>query len=264
MLHQSKHVGAVGSNFKHSLQNPHQPYRRGLEATTRVCPRFRRNLRRGVHHITPDVDVRLIHLYSVHGFEHWPVLAETRTRLDTCTALPPALSTYRRQTRQETAHSQSAVTGETTWGAVRRVMAGGRSPIRPSNPFGCARPDAPTLRAPIGQPVASQAVSVMRRPPRCALRSGVAHHHTTFCPTNGSWKKKSLVPPARCTQQIPCITDMPAPPAFRSSQPPVPGSQHEERNHPPNQRWPVGRREILGVCLCTGAARAGPKSKGGT
>jgi len=136
----------------------------------------------------------------------------------------PALSTYSRQTRQETAHSQSTVTGETTGGAVRRVMvmAGGRSPIRPSNPFGCARPDAPTLRAPIGQPVASQAVSVVRRPPRCALRSGVAHHHTTFCPTNGSWKKKSLVPPARCTQQIPCITDMPAPPAFRSSQPPVP------------------------------------------
>ena len=133
----------------------------------------------------------------------------------------PALSTYSRQTRQETAHSQSTVTGETTGGAVRRVMAGGRSPIRPSNPFGCARPDAPTLRAPIGQPVASQAVSVVRRPPRCALRSGVAHHHTTFCPTNGSWKKKSLVPPARCTQQIPCITDMPAPPAFRSSQPPV-------------------------------------------
>ena len=107
-------------------------------------------------------------------------------------------------------------------GVVRRVMAGGRSPIRPSNPFGCARPDAPTLRAPIGQPVASQAVSVVRRPPRCALRSGVAHHHTTFCPTNGSWMKKSLVPPARCTQQITYITDMPAPPAFRSSQPPVP------------------------------------------
>ena len=220
MLHQSKHVGAVGSNFKHSLQNPHQPYRRGLEATTRVCPRFRRNLRRGVHHITPDVDVRLIHLYSAR----FQVLAvSTVSNTGQCSrrrglawtpALHyqppdvrrpcPALSTYSRQTRQETAHSQSAVTGETTGGAVRRVMvmAGGRSPIRPSNPFGCARPDAPTLRAPIGQPVASQAVSVVRRPPRCALRIGVAHHHTTFCPTNGSWKKKSLVPPARCTQQI--------------------------------------------------------------
>jgi hypothetical protein len=70
--------------------NPHQPSRRRLEATTRVCLCFRRNLRRGVHHLTPDVDVRLIHLYSarkpgttisgvgrVHGFEHWPVLADS-------------------------------------------------------------------------------------------------------------------------------------------------------------------------------------------
>jgi len=132
MLHQSKHVGAVGSNFKHSLQNPHQPYRRGLEATTRVCPRFRRNLRRGVHHITPDVDVRLIHLYSAR----FQVLAVStvsntgqysrRRGLAWTPALHyPLLSVHTVDKRG----SQSAVTGETTGGAVRRVMAGGRWPV---------------------------------------------------------------------------------------------------------------------------------------
>lgn len=80
-------------------------------------------------------------------------------------------------------------------------MAGGRSPIRPSNHFGCARPDAPTLRAPIGQPVASEVVSVVRRLPRCAHRSGGAHHHTTF-------RRALSRAPARCTQQTTSITDI--------------------------------------------------------
>jgi len=99
MLHPTKHVGAVGSNVKH--------YRRGLEATTRVCVRFRRNLTRvGSSHHTPRrrreadpfVQCTITGFGRVHGFEPLAsaVLADSSGHLHCITSRRPcpALSVH--------------------------------------------------------------------------------------------------------------------------------------------------------------------------
>lgn len=130
-------------------------------------------------------------------------------------------------------------------------MAGGRSPIRPSNPSGCARPDAPTLRAPIGQPVASSCGG------RHVARSGVAEPTTT---------PRSVQPTGPRKRPCPTRAMHPADQRIALTSRPRRQSRHEERNHRRirGQRWPVGSRlEILGVCLsvCVRVRRARGQSR---
>ena len=153
----------------------------------------------------------------------------------------PALSTY---------SSQSAVTGETTGGGAPRH---GRWPV----------PDPSVQSLWLRAPRCSHLARPHWAARRVAGRQRRAEAATLRAPERRSPPPHHVLSNEReLEEKKPCPTRALHP--AESVHHPSPQSQHEERNHPPNQRWPVGRREILGVCLCTGAACARPKSKGGT